>query len=257
MDDDRFAATARVYGRAAAERFTRLHVLVVGIGGVGSWAAEALARNGVGEITLLDNDDIARSNINRQIHALESTIGRQKVAVMAERIAAINPACRCHPIDDLLVGNNLDKYLGRGYDYVIDAIDSIRFKAAMIYWCKRNRLPIVTTGGAGGLTDPTTVTVKDLTLTHNDPLAAKVRHRLRARYGWSRNPRRRFGIDCVFSTQQPLYPRADGSVGHEKPGTAGTTLDCATGYGSSVVVTATFGMVAAARVLEKTRPRNG
>jgi len=123
----------------------------------------------------------------------------------------------------------------------------------MIYWCKRNRLPIVTTGGAGGITDPTTVTVKDLTLTHNDPLAAKVRHRLRSQYGWSRNPKRRFGIECVYSTQQPVYPRGDGTVCHAKPGKAGVTLDCDTGYGSTVVVTATFGMVAAARVLERAR----
>lgn len=255
--DDRFAATARVYGRDAAALFQRLHVLVVGVGGVGSWAAEALARNGIGEITLLDNDDIAPSNINRQIHALDTTTEQQKVAVMAERIQQINQACRCHPIDDLLVSNNLDHYLGRGYDYVIDAIDSIRFKADMIYWCKRNRVPIITTGGAGGITDPTTVVVKDLTLTHNDPLAAKVRHRLRAQYGWSRNPKRRFGIECVYSTQQPVYPRADGSVGHEKPGTAGVTLDCDSGYGSTVVVTATFGLVAAARVLDRARARHG
>lgn len=254
---DRFAATARLYGQQALERFRELHVLVVGIGGVGSWAVEALARNGVGEITLLDNDDIAESNINRQIHALTPTLGRQKVEVMAERIAQINPDCRCHPIDDLLVSNNLDDYLGRGYDHVIDAIDSIRFKADMIYWCKRNRLPIVTTGGAGGITDPTTVTVKDLTLTHNDPLAAKVRHRLRSQYGWSRNPKRRFGIECVYSTQQPVYPRGDGTVCHAKPGKAGVTLDCASGYGSTVVVTATFGMVAAARVLERAQRRGG
>lgn len=240
-----------MYGSDASALFSRLHVLVVGIGGVGSWAAEALARNGIGEITLIDNDDIAPSNINRQIHALTTTIGRQKVDVMAQRISAINPCCKVHSIDDLLVSSNMRRYLDRGYDYVIDAIDSIRFKADMIYWCKRNATPIITTGGAGGVTDPTSITVKDLTLTHNDPLAAKVRHRLRSHYGWSRNPKRRFGVECVYATQQPVYPRADGSVGHEKPGKAGIRLDCDSGYGSTVVVTATFGMVAASRVLDR------
>ena len=247
----RFSASSRVYGKPSAEVFRRLRVCVIGIGGVGSWAVEALARNGIGHLTLIDNDDIAPSNINRQIHALTDTLGQQKVGVMAERVRQINPECRCRAIDDLIVTNNLQKYLDQDYDYVIDAIDSIRFKADIIYYCKRNRIPVVTTGGAGGITDPATIAVKDLTLTHNDPLAAKVRHRLRAHYGWSRNPKKRFGIECVYSTQQPVYPRADGSVGHEKPGIAGVSLDCNSGYGSSVVVTAAFGFVAASRVINK------
>ncbi len=255
-DSNRFAASARVYGADALARFADMKVLVIGIGGVGSWAAEALARNGIGQLTLIDNDDIAESNINRQIHALTGTLGQQKVTVMAERIRQINPTCQCTAIDDLLVSNNLRKYLLNDYDYVIDAIDSIRFKADIIYYCKRNRIPVVTTGGAGGITDPLTIAVKDLTLTHNDPLAAKVRHRLRAHYGWSRNPKKRFGVECVYSTQQPVYPRADGSVGHEKPGMAGVTLDCNSGYGSSVVATATFGFAAASRVINKTLARS-
>lgn len=247
----RFAAASRVYGKPSAEVFRRLRICVIGIGGVGSWAAEALARNGIGHITLIDNDDIAPSNINRQIHTLTDTLGLQKVGVMAERIRQINPECDCRAIDDLIVTNNLQKHLDQDYDYVIDAIDSIRFKADIIYYCKRNRIPVVTTGGAGGITDPASIAVKDLTLTYNDPLAAKVRHRLRAHYGWSRNPKKRFGVECVYSTQQPVYPRADGSVGHEKPGIAGVTLDCNSGYGSSVVVTAAFGLVAASRVINK------
>ena len=248
---ERFGGIARLYGERRAALLKEMHVCVVGLGGVGSWAVEALARSGVGAITLIDNDDIAPSNTNRQIHALEGEFGRSKAEAMAERAARINPACRLEPIDDFLTGRNLDRYLLPGYDYVIDAIDSIRFKADMIYYCKRNRIPIVATGGAGGLTDPTMIKVADLTRTYNDPLAAKVRARLRSEYGWTRNPKRRFGVDCVFSSQQQLYPRGDGTVGHEKPGIHGVTLDCRFGYGSATMVTATFGFVAVARAIER------
>lgn len=245
----RFSALARVYGPAAVEKLQSLRVCVVGIGGVGSWAAESLARTGVGQITLIDNDDISVSNINRQIHALDTTIGDAKVEVMAQRIRAINPGCDCRPVDDLLVGNNLARLISNDFDYVVDAIDNVRFKADLVYFCKRNRIPVITTGGAGGATDPLAIEVADLSKTWNDPLAAKVRSRLRSEYGWTKNPRRRFGVECVFSTEQPLYPQADGSIGHAKPGVKGVSLDCEMGYGSVVSVTATFGMIAASRVI--------
>jgi len=247
----RFGGVGRVYGRAAMATLQQLHVCVIGIGGVGSWAAEALARSGVGEITLIDHDDLCETNINRQIHALDSTIGRSKVDVMAARIADIHPACRCHAVDDHVTSGNLARHLACGYDAVIDAIDSIRFKTDIIYYCKRNKIPVITTGGAGGLTDPTRIQVSDLTRTFNDPLAAKVRNRLRHDYGWTGNPKRRFGVDCVFSSEQPRYPRADGSIGLEKPGVHGLTLDCSLGYGSLSMVTASFGLTAAARILNR------
>jgi len=249
-DDPRFAAVRRVYGDAGARVVRGLALGVVGLGGVGSWAAEALARSGVARLRLIDPDDVALSNVNRQLHALDATLGRSKVAVMAERIASIHPGCVVEARDEPLTAATLERHLA-DLDGVIDAIDVIRFKAALIQFCRRRKIPVLTTGGAGGLTDPTQVAVADLSRTWNDPLAAKVRARLRDEFGWTRNPKRRFGVECVFSTEQPLYPRADGGVGHAKPGVHGASLDCDSGYGSVVTVTATFGMVAAARLLNR------
>lgn len=251
MNDEieRFSALTRLYGSDVTEKLHSMTVCVVGIGGVGSWAAESLARSGIGHIVLIDNDDIAVSNINRQIHALDTTVEQSKVEVMAERIMQINPRGRCEAIDDLLVTNNLSRYIRQEFDYVIDAIDNVRFKADLVYYCKRNRIPIISTGGAGGSVDPVSIQVADLSKTWNDPLAAKVRSRLRSKYGWTKNPKRRFGVECVFSTEQPLYPQTDGRIGHAKPGVKGLSLDCAMGYGSVVYVTATFGMIAASRVI--------
>lgn len=251
ITQERFGGIGRVYGRDGLDVLSQLHICVVGIGGVGSWAVEGLARSGVGEITLIDNDTICVTNTNRQIHALSSTVGQSKVAVMAERIAQINPACRVHAIDDFLTMKTMADYLARGYDYVIDAIDSIKFKSEMIHYCTRNKIPIITTGGAGGMTDPTRITIADLSKTTNDPLAAKVRATLRNRHNFSKNPKRRFGVECVYSTEQPVYPKEDGSVSHEKPGIHGVSLDCRLGYGSTSVVTASFGFMAASRAINK------
>jgi len=255
--DSRFDGIERLYGKGALAVFGRLHVCVVGLGGVGSWAVEALARSGVGALTLIDHDTVCATNINRQLHALDDSIGRKKAEVMAERVAGIDPACRCDIIDDYVTADNVRDYLApeRGYGYVVDAIDSIKFKAAIIHQCRRNKIPVITTGGAGGLTDPTQVQVRDLSRTYNDPLAAKVRAKLREAHGFSRNAKRYFGVECVFSGQQQLYPAADGSVGHRKPGIHGVNLDCRMGYGAASFVTATFGFVAVSRVLKKTLDR--
>ena len=252
--EQRFAGIGRLYGLDAVPVIRGLHVCVVGLGGVGSWAVEALARTGVGRLTLIDYDTVALSNVNRQLPALTATEGRKKSRVLRERVAEINPECQCDVIDDFLTGANLRDYLdpARGYDYVIDAIDSIKFKAQMIYHCKRNKIPIVATGGAGGLSDPALVQVKDLARTYNDPLAAKVRSRLRSDFGFSKNSKRNFGIECVFSSQQQVYPKADGSVSHAKPGIHGISLDCSMGYGAVAYVTAVFGQVAASRVINRT-----
>jgi tRNA A37 threonylcarbamoyladenosine dehydratase len=259
-DDDyaqRFAGMRRLYGEAGASRIRAMHVCVIGIGGVGSWAVEALARSGVCAITLIDYDEVAVGNINRQIHALDSTLGEKKISVMARRVRDINPHCQCTMIDDFINDRNLFEHLpvDRKFDYVIDAIDSIKFKAALIYYCKRNKIPVITTGAAGGLTDPTQIMIKDLTRTYNDPLAAKVRAQLRSEHGYTRNAKRYFGVECVFSAQQQVYPKADGSVGHQKPGIHGVHLDCSMGYGSASFVTATIGFVAVSRVIEKTLKR--
>lgn len=249
----RFAGVDRLYGKGTVERLADLHVCVVGLGGVGSWAAEALVRSAVGRVTLIDHDTVHPSNVNRQLHALTSAFDRKKSSAMAERISAINPRVDCRTIDDYITMDTLGDYLSpdRGYDYVIDAIDSIKFKAAMIHHCRRNKIRIIATGAAGGLTDPTMIHVKDLSRTYNDPLAARVRAKLRSDYGFTKNPKRTFGVECVFSGQQQVYPRADGSVGHEKPGIHGISLDCRFGYGSASFVTAAFGMVAVSRVINK------
>ncbi|MDH5516721.1 MAG: tRNA cyclic N6-threonylcarbamoyladenosine(37) synthase TcdA [Gammaproteobacteria bacterium] len=249
--NQRFGGIRRLYGDKGAEIIRGLHVCVVGIGGVGSWAIEALARSGVNTITLIDHDDICETNINRQLHALTETLGLSKVDVMAERIKAINPDCQVHAVDDFITETTLEKYLNLSFDYVIDAIDSIRFKAAMIYYCKRNKIPVITIGGAGGLTDPTQISVKDLSKTINDPLAAKVRSTLRREYQFAKNTKRSFGVECVFSAQQQVYPKADGSVSQQKPGVKGVSLDCSMGFGASTCVTSVFGFIAVSRVIEK------
>jgi tRNA A37 threonylcarbamoyladenosine dehydratase len=252
---ERFAGIQRLYGHTKAQIIPTLHIVVIGIGGVGSWAAEALARSGVGKITLIDHDDISLSNINRQIHTLESTLEQSKVLTMQARILQINPYCHCHAIDDMLTTTTINHYFDKNkptpFDYVIDAIDSVQHKSALIYHCKRNKIPIITTGGAGGLIDPTAIEIKDLSKTYNDPLAAKVRSELRSHYHFTRNPQSRFGIECVFSIEQQQYPQKDGTMGQQKPKIKGLSLDCNFGYGSSSCVTSVFGFAAAARAIEK------
>lgn len=250
--DNRFGGTRRLYGYQAVERLRQAHICVIGIGGVGSWAAEALARTAVGRITLIDLDDICVTNSNRQIHATTDTIGRSKAEVMAERIRAINPDCQCQVIEDFIALDNLEEWVTPAFDYVLDAIDNFRIKAALIAHCQRHRIKVITTGGAGGQMDPTQIQVTDLTRTWHDPLARKVRNQLRARHGFSKNSKRKFGVDCVFSTEQAVYPQPDGSVCQQKPSTGGTmAMDCASGFGAATVVTATFGFVAVARIIKK------
>ncbi len=258
MNDDsgarqqRFGGIARLYGQDALARLAAVHVCVVGIGGVGSWAAEALARSGVGRITLIDLDDICVTNTNRQIHALDGNFGRPKVQVMAERLIAINPACVVHSIEEFVSRDNLRTLVTRELDFVIDAIDVAGTKAALIYHCKREKIPIITTGAAGGQVDPTQVRVVDLNRTENDPLAAKVRSILRRHYGWSRNPQRHYSVPCVYSLEQLRYPTAAGGVSCEKSWADGAKrLDCDSGFGACMTVTATFALVAVSRVLER------
>lgn len=252
VTEQRFGGTQRIYGMSATDILRQSHVCIVGIGGVGSWVAEGLARTAVGHITLIDLDDICVTNTNRQIHALLGTVGEAKVEAMAHRILQINPACRVSQIEDFVTPENVSLILNNSYDYVVDATDSIKAKAAMVAHCKRNKIPIITIGGAGGQIDPTQVGVTDLSKTIQDPLASKLRSELRRFYNFTSNPKRRFGIDCVFSTEQLRYPQADGSVCMRKNMADGSVkLDCNTGLGAAVAVTATFGFVATARVIDK------
>lgn len=251
-EDPRFAGVARLYGDDGLQRLKLAHVAVVGIGGVGSWAAEALARSGVGEITLFDLDDVCVSNTNRQAHALEGQVGRPKVEVMAERLRAINPACTVHAVADFVTRETMAEYITEGLDCVIDCIDSVMAKAALIAWCKRRKIAIVTTGGAGGQIDPTQIQVGDLNKTFNDPLASRVRSTLRRDYNFSRNVSRNYGVPCVFSSEQLRYPKGDGSVCLQKSFVGeGVRLDCSGGFGAVMMVTATFAMVAASKAVEK------
>ena len=248
----RFDALARIFGADALSHLQQAHFCVVGVGGVGSWAAEAAARSGIGRISLIDHDDIDLGNTNRQLHTLTNTIGQSKVEVLRERILQINPQCQCYAIDDLVTRGNLEKFEFQQYHYVVDAIDNATHKLSLVHYCRRHKIPIVSTGGAGGQLDPTRIAVADLTQTYNDPLLAKVRANLRQQVGYTRNPKRRFGIDCVFSSEQPLYPAANGAVSYAKPQLdERTTLDCANGLGSFVAVTASFGFTAIAHAIRK------
>ena len=249
MDAERrFGGVVRLYGGDALACLSVAHVCVVGIGGVGSWAAEALARSAVGQITLIDLDHIAESNTNRQIHALEGEYGRAKVSAMASRILAINPRCRVNEIEDFVNAENVAELLP-ACDAVLDAIDGVSAKAALISHCRTVGIPLVTTGGAGGRRDPTRIRVADLGLTEHDALAAKLRAMLRRDHGFPRGAKQKFGVECVFSTEPIVRPPEDGpACDLDERGLQG--LNCA-GYGSAVTVTACFGLAAAARVLER------
>lgn len=248
---DRFSGIARLYGVDALEAFRTTKVAVIGIGGVGSWVAESLVRTGFENIHLIDMDDICITNTNRQIHTKQATIGQLKVEAMAARLTAINPEVNAVPVMDFLTKDNIAQHL-TGFDFVVDAIDSVKVKAALIAWCKRNKMPIITTGAAGGQMDPTQITVGDLNKTFNDPLAKKVRSTLRREYNFSRNQKRNYSVMCVYSTEQLSYPQPDGSVCKQKTFNDGAVkLDCASGFGAATMVTATFGMVAAAKVAER------
>ena len=246
--DRRFGGISRLYGPEALQRFQKAHVCIIGIGGVCSWAAEAVARSGIGQITLIDLDHIHESNINRQIHSLDSEIGKAKVAAMAERIGGINPECRVNAIEDFITLDNIDQLITKDLDFVIDAIDSVKVKAALIAHCYRNRISIVTTGGAGSKIDPTRINVSDLSRTEQDPLLAKVRKLLRQQYDFPRERRRKFGIEAVSSDEPMMQTTRNQSCSTEPEEIGLTGLNCA-GLGSSVCVTANFGLIAASRVL--------
>ncbi|MEO8670543.1 MAG: tRNA cyclic N6-threonylcarbamoyladenosine(37) synthase TcdA [Tahibacter sp.] len=253
QSSERFASIERVYGRGALTRLAAAHVAVVGVGGVGSWAVEALARTGIGRLTLIDADDICLSNTNRQLHALEGQYGRAKVTVLAERARAINPAIVVTPEASFLTPANLDELLARDYDVVLDACDSFRAKVELIAWCRRRKLPLVVVGSAGGRTDATQLQVRDLSRTEHDALLSLIRKKLRQDFHFPRNRDRYFGIPAVFSLENVRYPQADGSVCGTRPAQseAGLRLDCGAGLGAVMHVTASFGMVAAGKVIEK------
>ncbi len=257
--NQRFAGIDRLYGKGSFATLKQRHVCVVGLGGVGSWAAEALARTGVGEMTLIDADDVCESNVNRQSHALDGEFGRPKVEVMASRLRAINPDLRIHARAEFVTVGNFEAMLGAGYSAVLDACDAVRVKVAMIAYCRRARIPIVVSGSAGGRIDPTLITIRDLSRTEHDAMLALVRRRLRDEHGWTRSRGRYFGVPAVYSRENVNFPQPDGSVCKQRPESTegGLKLDCGGGLGAAMHVTATFGMVAAARIIQRLLPAAG
>jgi tRNA A37 threonylcarbamoyladenosine dehydratase len=244
LDDDhdrRFGGLDRLHGAGARLTLHRSRVAVIGVGGVGSWAAEALARSGVGNLTLIDLDHVALSNVNRQIQALNSTLGKAKVLALQERISDINPACRVTTIEEFLSADNLPQLVSSGaFDGVIDACDEARTKTALIVHARFNKIPLVVCGAAGGKTDPLRLRTGDLGHTTQDALLARIRNSLRKEYRIAPRNNGKFGVDCIY-LEEPARRDASCSTGN---------LSCA-GYGSAVTVTAPMGFAAAALCLKR------
>lgn len=237
---NRFDGVKRIYTGPSFNILNKSHVAIFGIGGVGSWACESLARSGVGEITLVDLDDICISNTNRQIHALDGNYGRLKVHVMKERILAINPECKVHAIEDFFSESTMDEILTEDFDYVIDAIDSMKSKCILISECRNRKIKIITTGGAGGKFDATHIRIGDLSKCFNDGLLGTVKNNLKRFYRFPKHTNIKFHVPCVFSPEFRTEPQESSNS---------NTLNCQNGYGSLTHITGTFGFMAAGYVI--------
>jgi tRNA A37 threonylcarbamoyladenosine dehydratase len=255
--DPRFGGVARLYGQSGLGRFSRARVAVVGIGGVGTWAVECLARSGVGHLTLVDLDEICVTNVNRQIHALDGQIGMQKAEAMAARVRAIHPACEVNVVSAFFNERTAEEILGSGFDAVVDAIDTLRHKALLVAECHARNVRVVTCGAAGGRRDPTRIRTADLSVSGGDPLLHALRRNLRREHGFPTIPMgtkpTSLGIDAVFSDEPQVFPDGEGGVSCARDAMQndGPRLGCEAGYGSAAHVTGCFGMVAAGIVLER------
>ena len=258
---ERFGGIDRLYGTGALKRFAHARIAVIGIGGVGSWAVEALARSGIGHLCLIDADDLCVSNANRQLPALQGQYGRNKVEAMAERCRAINPGIEVEAIPSFLTAGNVETLLDRGFDLVLDACDSFRSKVELIAWCRRRKLPLLVCGSAGGRTDPTMVRVRDLSRTEHDAMLALIRKKLRSEFNFPKNRDRYFGVPAIYSLENVQYPQPDGSVCGVRPqvnGDAALKLDCGAGLGAATHITGTFAFAAVGKALEiLLKPRRG
>jgi tRNA A37 threonylcarbamoyladenosine dehydratase len=254
MNEDylqRFGGLGRLYGAAALPRLHAAQVCVVGVGGVGSWVVEALARSGVGALTLIDLDDVCLTNVNRQLPALDGNIGRPKVAALAERVRAISPECRVTARSEYFTAKTAEVLLAARFDWVVDAIDGMSHKALLIAECGRRGQPVLTVGGAGGRRDATRIRTGDLGESQGDELLRQVRKKLRRDHGFAHGEGNVYGVPCVFSNEKPRYPWADGTCATEpEPGT-NLKLDCASGFGTGVFVTGAFGFVAAGEIVRR------
>lgn len=238
--DSRFGGIQRLYSTEGLERLRRARVCVVGIGGVGSWAAEALARSAVGHITLVDLDDICVSNINRQSHAVEGVVGRPKVTIMAARIEAINPSCEVRTVPEFFNEASAAEILQTRFDWVFDAIDQVANKCLLIARCRQKEIPVISSGGAGGRKNPLEIRLADLSQMAGDALLQQVRKRLRQEHGFAGDPKTLMNVPCVFSRERAVYP-----AGCEARG----GLNCDSGYGAASFVTGAFGFAAASCIV--------
>ncbi len=257
---DRFGGVARLLGARALECLHRSHVAVVGIGGVGSWTVEALARSGVGSLTLVDLDDVCVTNTNRQLPALSGTIGCPKVEVLAERVRQINPACHVRALSEFFTQQSADRLLAGTFGCVVDAIDHLANKCLLIAAARARGFPVVTIGGAGGKRNVDRIERGDLGDAFSDELLRQVRKRLRRDHGFARGETRGkgvFGVRCVWSGEQRVYPRPDGTCALEPKGESSLRMDCATGFGAGVWVTGSFGFAAAQEAVEQVLGQGG
>lgn len=251
MNEDylsRFGGIGRLYGRKALERLSVAQVCVVGVGGVGSWTVEGLARSGVGALTLIDLDDVCVTNVNRQLPALDGQIGRPKVEVLAERVRLINPGCKVTAKTEFFTAASAERMLSGGFDCVIDAIDSVGNKALLVAECQKRGLPVVTIGGAGGRRDPAQIRTGDLGEAWGDELLRLLRRKLRREHGFpagEQTGRMHFGVRCVWSSEPQVFPWADGTCQAEPEPGSNLKLDCESGFGTAVFVTGAFGLAAA------------
>lgn len=247
----RFGGIARLFENEGLERLRHAHVMVIGIGGVGTWSVEALARSGIGRLTVVDLDDVCVTNVNRQIHALDGTIGKAKVTAITERARLINPEIECTAITEFFTAANADRLLDSKPNYVIDAIDNVTNKCLLIAKCRERKIPVITCGGAGGLQSGVEVRIADLTRTTHDSLLKLVRKSLRKEHGFPGDPKRKFRVPAVYSPEKPVYPWADGSVCETKEAGTDLKLDCASGFGTATFVTGAFGFAAAEHVVRE------
>lgn len=242
---DRFGGVGRLFGRKGLGRLHAAHVCVVGVGGVGSWAVEGLARSGVGAVTLVDLDDVCVTNVNRQLPAIEGEIGRPKVDVLARRARLINPGIGVVARAEFFTAATAERLLEPRFDCVIDAIDSVTNKALLISGCAHRGLRCVTVGGAGGKRDAGAIRTGDLGESTRDDLLRLVRKKLRRDHGFARGEGHRYGVRCVYSAEEPVFPRADGTCSSEPEPGGNLRLDCGSGFGTAVFVTGAFGFAAA------------
>jgi tRNA A37 threonylcarbamoyladenosine dehydratase len=249
---DRFGGVGRLFGREALPRLRAARVAVVGVGGVGSWTAEGLARSGIGHLTLIDLDDVCVTNTNRQLPALEGQIGRPKVTALAERIRLINPECTVDEVPQFFTATTAPALLAGPFDFVVDAVDRMSHKALLIAEARSRGCGVVTVGAAGGRRDPTQVRTGDLGHAGNDELLRQVRKKLRRDHGFAKGAARgrmNFGVRCVWSEELPVFPRADGTCSTAPESGESLRLDCASGFGAAVFVTGVFGLAAAGEVV--------